>query len=63
MEFVSPYWLYMHHNQELEDAIETICREVQNGNYNFTLNVEDDFSEDELNYIEMEVRRRLNDYY
>lgn len=60
---MNPYWLYMHHNQELEDVIKLICREVQNGNYNFTLDVEDDFFEDELKYIEEEVRRRLLNNY
>lgn len=60
---MNPYWLYMHHNQELEDVIELICREAQNGNYSFTLDVEDEFSEDELNYIEEEVRRRLLNNY
>lgn len=62
MEFASSYWLYMHHNQELEDVIETIFHEAQNGNYSFTLDIEDDFSEEELKYIEGEVRRRLNEY-
>lgn len=60
---MNSYWLYMHHSQELENIIDSICREAQNGNYNFTLNMEDDFSEDELQYIEMGVRRRLNAYY
>lgn len=62
MEFASPYWLYMHHSQELENIIESICQEAQNGNYNFTLNIEDDYSEEEIKYIEREVQRRLSVY-
>lgn len=56
------YWFYMHHNQEIENVIETICRETSNGSNDFTLNTEDDFSLEELKYIEEEVRRRLNEY-
>lgn len=59
MKIGNPCWLYMHHNQELEDVIDLICQEARVGNYSFTLNTEDDFSESELEYIEKEVKRRV----
>lgn len=59
MEIGNPYWLYMRHNQELEDIINLICQEARAGNHSFTLDTEDDFSELELEYIEKEVKRRV----
>lgn len=58
-----PYFLYMRHEDEKERVIERIVDEAQNGNCDFSIDLEDDYSDDELEYIEEEVRRRLNGNY
>lgn len=57
------YFLYMRHNQQLEDVIQEIVNQALNSNEEFFLDAEDDFSEDELNYIQEEVRHRINAMY
>lgn len=54
------YFLYMRHNQQLEDVIQEIVNQALNGNTTFSIDIEDDFSENELSYIQEEVRRRMS---
>lgn len=54
------YFLYMRHNQQLEDVIQEIVNQALNGNTAFSIDIEDDFSEDELSYIQEEVGRRMS---
>ena len=50
---------YAKHEQEKEDIIKEIVERVLNGDNNFTIILNDDFSEEEARYIEEEVMRRL----
>ena len=50
---------YAKHTQETEDIINEIVRRGRMGDTNFTLDLDDDFSDDELEYIKQEVQRRL----
>lgn len=58
-----PYFLYMRHNQEIENIIQEIVNQALNGNTTFSIDIEDEFSEEELKYIQEEVRYRLNGIY
>lgn len=50
---------YAKHRQELEDAVETILEQYRLGNYNFTLDFDDDISDEDVEWIEHEIERRL----
>lgn len=55
----SIFGAYAKHEQEKEDIIKEIVERVLNGDSNFTIDLNDDFSEEEARYIEEEVMRRL----
>lgn len=50
---------YAFHSQQLEDAVETILENYRNGNLNFTLDFDDDITDEDIEWIEKEVERRL----
>ena len=50
-----PFWPYAKHTQEVEDVIEALVH-ADTGNY--TINVDDDLSQSDLDYIKSEVMRR-----
>ena len=50
---------YAKHESEKEQIINKICIATRNGETNLTLDLDDDFSDDELEYIKQEVHRRL----
>lgn len=50
-----PFWPYAKHTQEVEDIIEALVH-ADAGNY--TVNVDDDLSQSDLDYIKSEVMRR-----
>ena len=50
---------YANHTQETEDIIKTIIAAYHNGETNFSLELDDDFSQGDLEYIEREVKRRI----
>lgn len=50
---------YAKHTQELEDAVEMILDNYRNGNFNFTLDFDDDISDSDVEWIQREVERRL----
>ena len=54
-----PFSAYAKHTQELEDAINEIVNQFNQGNYSFTLNFDDDISDDDARYIQAEVERRI----
>lgn len=59
MRVGDPYFNYMYHSQELEDIIEMIVQAIQNGEDDISMNLYDDFSVEDILYIEEEVRLRL----
>ena len=51
---------YAKHLQEREDVIKYIVNEIRNGaGENFTIDLDDDFSDYDIEYIRTEVMRRL----
>ena len=50
-----PFWPYAKHTQEVEDIIAALVY-ADAGNY--TINVDDDLSQSDLDYIKSEVMRR-----
>ena len=54
-----PFSAYAKHTQELEDAINEIVRQFNNGNFSFSLNFDDDISDSDVEYIQAEVERRI----
>ena len=53
------FWAYAKHEQEKEDIIQLIVNEALNQNTSFSIQLDDDFSDDEIEEIEREVYRRL----
>jgi hypothetical protein len=53
------FWAYAKHEQEKEDIIQLIVNEALNQNTSFSIQLDDDFSDDEIKEIEREVYRRL----
>lgn len=53
------FWAYAKHEQEKEDIIQLIVNEALNQNTSFSIQLDDDFSDDEIEEIEKEVYRRL----
>jgi hypothetical protein len=47
------------HTQEIEDIIETILANAYNGNMSFDIELDDCFSDEDLEYIKTEVQRRF----
>lgn len=54
-----PFSAYAKHTQELEDAINEIIRQFHEGNYSFSLNFDDDISDDDVAYIQAAVEDRI----
>lgn len=54
-----PFSAYAKHTQELEDAIDEIIRQFHEGNYSFSLNFDDDISDDDVAYIRAAVEDRI----
>ena len=50
---------YVKHEQEKEDIIQYILAAAQNGETNFTISLDDFFSDKDIEYIKEEVYRRL----
>lgn len=50
---------YAKHEQEKEDVINEIIRRAHEGDTNFTIELDDCFSQSDVEYIEKEVERRL----
>ena len=47
------------HTQEIEDIIETILANAYKGNMSFDIELDDCFSDEDLEYIKTEVQRRF----
>ena len=54
-----PFSAYAKHTQELEDAVNKIIRQFHEGNYSFSLNFDDDISDDDVAYIRAAVEDRI----
>ena len=54
------FWAYAKHEQEKEDIIQQIVNAALNGDTEFFVQFDDDYSDAELKEIEEEVRRRIN---
>ncbi len=54
-----PFSAYAKHTQELEDAIDEIIRQFHEGNYSFSLNFDDDISDDDVASIRAAVADRM----
>ena len=54
-----PFSAYAKHTQELEDAVEEIVRQFNAGNYSFSLNFDDDISDDDVAYIRAAIESRI----
>ena len=52
---------YAKHQQELNDIVQASIQKILSGESNFTLEVDDDFSEGDLAYIEKEIYRLLGE--
>lgn len=53
------FWAYAKHEQEKEDVIQMILKAVRNGKDAFSIQLDDDFSDEDIEYIKEEVYRRL----
>ena len=53
------FWAYAKHEQEKEDAIQMILEAVANGSTDFSIQLDDDFSDEDIEYIKEEVYRRM----
>ena len=52
---------YAKHQQELDDIVQISIQKFLSGESNFTLEVDDDFSEGDFAYIEKEIYRLLGE--
>lgn len=52
-----PFWPYAKHTQEVEDIIDALTH-AEPGNY--TIDVDDDLSDEDLAYIKAQVEERRN---
>ena len=50
---------YAKHEQEKEDVIQMILEAARNGKDAFSIQLDDDFSDEDIEYIKEEVYRRL----
>ena len=53
------FWAYAKHEQEKEDVIQMILEATRNGEDAFSIQLDDDFSDEDIEYIKEEVYRRL----
>ena len=53
------FWAYAKHEQEKEDVIQMILEAARNEDTQFSIQLDDDFSDDDIEYIKREVYRRL----
>ena len=53
------FFAYAKHEQEKEDIIQLIVQRARLSDTSFSIQLDDDFSDSEINYIQEEVRRRL----
>lgn len=55
----NPFWIYAKHTQEVEDIIDCILTTSKSGTVdNISINIDDDLSQSDLDYIKSEVMRR-----
>lgn len=52
-----PFWPYAKHTQEVEDIIDALANAAP-GHY--TIDIDDDFSDEDLAYIKAQVEERRN---
>ena len=50
---------YSKHEQEKEDVIQMILEAAVNGSTDFSIQLDDDFSDEDIEYIKEEVYRRM----
>jgi hypothetical protein len=50
---------YAKHEQEKEDVIQMILEAAANGSTDFSIELDDDFSDEDIKYIKEEVYRRM----
>ena len=50
---------YEKHEQEKEDVIQMILEAARNGEDTFSIQLDDDFSDEDIEYIKEEVYRRM----
>ena len=50
---------YAKHEQEKEDVIQMILEATQNGETDLSIQLDDDFSDEDIEYIKEEVYRRM----
>ena len=55
----TPFGPYAKHSQEVEDVINMAIANFKAGNYSMSFELDDDFSDSDLEYIENEIQRRL----
>ena len=53
------FWAYAKHEQEKEDIIQMILEAARNGENHVSFSLDDDFSDEDIEYIKEEVYRRL----
>jgi hypothetical protein len=54
------FWAYAKHEQEKEDVIQMILEAIRNGGEDtFSIQLDDDFSDEDVEYIKEEVYRRM----
>ena len=53
------FWAYAKHEQEKEDVIQMILESAQNGETDLSIQLDDDFSDEDIEYIKKEVIRRI----
>ena len=51
--------VYAKHEQEKEDVIQMILESARNGEDSLSIQLDDDFSEEDIEYIKEEVYRRM----
>ena len=54
-----PFGPYAKHSQEVEDVINMAIANVRAGNFSMSFELDDDFSDEDIEYIENEIQRRL----
>ena len=55
------FFAYAKHEQEKEDVIKMIVETARLGTTSMSIDLDDDFSEEDAKYIEKEVLRRLEE--
>ena len=57
--FDNLFLAYAKHEQEKEDVIQLILAGVRNGDNHLSFQLDDDFSDEDIEYIKEEVYRRM----